>query len=235
MTNNIGTFANEQGKMNQFVNFDKSMVNILKEDFRQLFKESFKLTKKRRSQSAMITSRIGKMTIGSLYKSKKLKKVNYFHASYENDLPRFLKEEVNQLVMKVQEKGKLLKRIPSVDLMPMDREKEEQIRDKQVHVLSRIKSYFDNAAQKIEQTQANMRSGDSKFDSHMPTPGKRSKMKRIVFKSKQQQDETSPSFNRLRRTNYSMHMAKQIVLSKKEMEKSLDKVRRNIKFITGVN
>ena len=58
-------------------------------------------------------------------------------------------------------------------------------------------------------------------------------MKHIVFKNKR--EEKSPSFNRLRRNNYSMNMAKEIVLSKKEMEKSLEKVRRNIRFITGVN
>ena len=73
----------------------------------------------------MVESHISKMTIESLYRNKKLRKVNYFHASHENDLPRFLKEEVNHLVAKMQEKGKKLKRIPSVDLLPRDREKEE--------------------------------------------------------------------------------------------------------------
>ena len=77
------------------------MVNILKEDFRQLFKESVKATKQKRSQSVVIESHVNKMTMGSLYKNKNLRKVNYFHASYENDLPRFLKEEVNQLVAKM--------------------------------------------------------------------------------------------------------------------------------------
>ena len=106
------------------------------------------------------------MTMGSLYKNKNLRKVNYFHASYENDLPRFLKEEVNQLVAKMQEKGKQLKRMPSVDLLPRDREKEERLREKQMTVLNRIKSYFDNAEQKItQQATIEHKPLDSKFNS----------------------------------------------------------------------
>ena len=56
--------------------------------------------------------------------------------------------------------------MPSVDLLPRDREKEERLREKQMTVLNRIKSYFDNAEQKItQQATIEHKPLDSKFNS----------------------------------------------------------------------
>ena len=50
-------------------------------------------------------------------------RMNRLHASCENNLPKMLKADIQDFQNKVEGKGYLLRRIPTIDIYPSDKEK----------------------------------------------------------------------------------------------------------------
>ena len=63
------------------------------------------------------------MTLKNQFPNNYMFRMNRLHASCENNLPKMLKADIQDFQNKVEGKGYLLRRIPTIDIYPSDKEK----------------------------------------------------------------------------------------------------------------
>ena len=90
-------------------------------------KENLVVRQKKRPHSAK-HKRCQKMKPMNLYANHSLQKRNHLHASlddgnYKNNLPDAVRGEIMTLIKNVMRKGYIFRRVPSVDLLPVDKER----------------------------------------------------------------------------------------------------------------
>ena len=79
-----------------------------------------------------------------IYPTKTLQRKNNFHASLDRNLPKLFRKQIKTLTDKVKEEGFILNRVPSIDLEPIDKERELLKQKDKVDVFQQVSGYLDN-------------------------------------------------------------------------------------------
>lgn len=122
--------GNEDDRSNITVSIYMHYINVWHKRVRRILDfalQDFLMKELKRSRSWEPPNRVEKMTLKNLYRDKHLQKTNRMHASLNNNLTLQVKNEINEYVQEVEAKGYIVRRIPSVELMPHDKEYEIQL------------------------------------------------------------------------------------------------------------
>lgn len=88
-------------------------------------------------------NRVRKMTLKNQFPNNFMFKKNRLHASCDNNLPGALKNEIQQFQSKVEERGYILRRIPTIDILPPDKQKILKERKYRKQVFDSVANHFD--------------------------------------------------------------------------------------------
>ena len=69
-------------------------------------------------------------------------KLKRAHASFDNNMPLAVRNDVDAYVQKVRAEGYFLRRMPSVDLLPIDLERRRTDKEKKKQALGELNQYF---------------------------------------------------------------------------------------------
>lgn len=115
--------------MNRLNVHDRAMfLDALKQIFRADYK---------RSRSARLQTHAEKMTLKDIYRDRKM------CASHDNNLPRAIKDDIDQFVASLRREGYIMKRLPSVNINPKDLQKIRRKRREKKLALNKLGDFFD--------------------------------------------------------------------------------------------
>ena len=122
-----GYLKNETDKPNGNVSIYSHYFNVWATKLFDGLQETL-LEKQRKRPHSTRRRRCPRMKLMNLYANKQLQKRNHLHASlddgnYRYNLPDVVRGEIMSLISNVVQKGYIFRRVPSVDLLPVDREK----------------------------------------------------------------------------------------------------------------
>lgn len=98
--------------------WNKNCRRLLRHALKDFIKIEFK-----RSHSQKPINRIEKWTLKNIYPNRRMQRIGRMNASLENNLPKAVREDVNDYETKMRAKGFLIRRIPSIDLEIVDKER----------------------------------------------------------------------------------------------------------------
>jgi hypothetical protein len=111
--------------LNKHVQIDMYFVDVLHPRMLKHAIKDIKRNNAKRSRSEIPKTSVLKMTFKNLYLNKKLRKLNYMHASVDRNLPKLVREDIQNFIDKVTTEGFIFRRVPSVNLTPLDKERVE--------------------------------------------------------------------------------------------------------------
>jgi hypothetical protein len=73
-----------------------------------------------------------------VYPTRKIQKLNHMHASLDRNLPKLVRLQLQAFKSKIKEEGYIFKRVPSIDLEPIDKEAERHKERYKMGVFKRV-------------------------------------------------------------------------------------------------
>jgi len=121
----LRAFTNEDGEESVFVSVYMHYIHLWHRRVRRILDfalEDLLVRELKRSRSAEPPNRVEKMTLKNLYRDRNLQRLNRMHASLNNNLVKKVKTEIDDYVQSLNEQGLILRRIPTIDILPVDKE-----------------------------------------------------------------------------------------------------------------
>ena len=116
-------FGNDSDHSNRDVSIYSDFLDIWLVKVRKLFNKGLHdliYRELRRSKSERPINRVMKMSLKHVYPNKKLCKINHMHASVDHNLPKQVRKDISDFEARAFKKGFEVKRIPSIDINPVD-------------------------------------------------------------------------------------------------------------------
>ena len=82
------------------------------------------------------------MTYKNLYHNKELRKINRLHASMDCNLPKLVRHDIQNFIDKVTQEGYIFRRIPSVTLLPIDKERIQLDKIKRANIFNIVRAHL---------------------------------------------------------------------------------------------
>ena len=91
----------------------------------------------KRSRSARPINRAEKMTLKNIYQNKRI------CASFDNNLPRAIRDDVQNFIVNLKREGYIMRRLPSININPKDLQKIRKIKKDKKQALNQLGEYFE--------------------------------------------------------------------------------------------
>ena len=96
-----------------------------------------------------------KITLKNIYLEHdfSLRKGMHLHASFRNNIPGDLIQDLDEYTRKLKEEGYILLRVPSINIDPVDKQRQQRAKTRQLRVFNKLSKFY----VKIENDPGNVR------------------------------------------------------------------------------
>ena len=182
----------------------------------------------------MPINRVAKLRLMHLYPNKKLQKINHMHASLDKNLPELVRNQISAFAKKLKSNGYLFRRVPSINLQPVDVERAQLEGVKKAAILKQAADFFNNAGSRHLNSQYKTELGDGKSKPRLRESASPFTRREPFNSSNGKRTRITSAIHELRSNACDFGCAKDLVISKENINKSLNFVRKNIHFMTKV-